>query len=1685
MHLTGLPGLRSSRYRDEDDDPEEQQRRRNTDLYWAEHDREREECGEERQQRTPEEQEEWELLEMMNGRSGERSAYPQPDLPDRFTYRLAEDVPGSTSKLLLRLPPDHNIRKSQHGNPNTGFNFGRAYVNQYDSVRYLAHDNSEELIATQRRVIDRRAPLSPGYITWRGDNTIELQYGRYRNGPILQQEIAVLYSLEQLRLKQGGQARAQATWMGWPSFYAQFGAPVHYRKTQPHRLPPLQWAKECTETMAGGAFAMRRHMFFPPDFIAQCLEHTAPLVCNAQEEKSPFRMRHLPPEQCAVIRQLQEQMRDLTPEAVGFVIDHTLTRTDLEQERIIDFLHSLPAFLRQGLRMASLTTLIRKVAAAGDLSAAVLYGIDLVQAIYGNGKLPWWFNEKAGLAEQTFDPAETNTPPEGTDAHTWELLTTAQEALGEINPQAITFLREHGAWISIEDIRKDFVIAFLRDLPCLSEQGVNPQRCTMVMDRYCNPERHQCTKELTQRIVDVDGLGLVDERELVEIQSRVEDWKAHALQHAISSLRGELREIRKMEYRARRAGFYNTYDYDEEREEDEFTRQEYVNHKHIPTTWPQEQEMGRALFRYRHGIAVEPNQEGCALSLAMARRAGPLYEYALETYKRAGYQLGAMEGIGQERAIDCTVRVTEWYGIGNPLRATNVLRHVLALIEQTTTKRRSAALEEFLIFLEKQKPVSPMMGILETTTPQTSFQKPCLTALADAFDQSKGRVTQEDDDPYGDRRHRVQERADPLHATPQEVVKLLTSIDRPLPERLRLPVHGKPGIASEHALSLRDYPPPSGPPPERSPSSLTDLQQFHAAFSRLGSYRGPLLAAIYARYCATRVEHPLQPPAWLIDVLDRLERQYPHQGEPVYDDEHTLRELETRFRDDIDETQVIPNGTGPRFSDREELRLAEEQPYRTLSRLLDLHGLDLLAEEDVKTILAWVFAPIHLEVTEAVQAKFQDDPRSDATRLPEVAERERQDQIAACQFEIDHLAMNEKALGYSPPNSYRLKRQNERRKEQLEADSAEARARFVEEVRQQFHQEVTEVLGQCQTSLQSYRLHELRRTLDRVATILQSGAQQHFATGDIAAIVRAGMNSDAKLTPNVISTLPWTEERVERQVESAKAQELTGKLAACVGPDDAHTIVDWCTDRHISTGDPILHESIAHLVAQIGQLLVRNWGEDEDEEEDRHRPKTVAPEVRTEVQKQMKVVSALLRQMAGLTDDGARQVVHHILAEEFQVNELAAIAADVQSFPTESFGISVKTAPTEMEAASLRSTEDSFRCYVFLLSTFLRRQMGRVALASHLSPTGMPFNGDGADKADTIDTSDLPIPSEHSLHALTLPVRRDLQQALRAGTLTRKEMRTLISDHIPPFAQSIRESRETVKGMSPIGGKAHTHSEMGAAQINVINAALGWNSTGFRLLHALKSANLPPVPTTEEFELRVWVLNAGRVLNQRHGVREQPELQVCCPGRLSLRNCGVLATSYLLAASRAIRYVPEDFQTTVGSGVENGAIISYDAQGARASLPFSWGTGRTDVLGVLEPADARIIQAVHTACMHAEHNGPFAEAGKEYIRRHEEILGDHSHLLDAPWTYNPYTGVYGAGNPQVAHTFLGHAELAVIPTQNLYFDAINQWARDPNSYTLFHAVRDNIDTFRLAVQSNQPVLNTREDWRNHAQALIL
>jgi|GEM_PF-6114903 len=1700
MHIRGLPELERRHYRDDDDhnDPDRRQERAESERYYEMEEHKYDEVKKDRPQPTHEEQLENWILEIKRGGHGERSAYPRPDLPDRFTYRLAKNVPGSRSKLLLRLPPDSNIRSSQHSSPGIGFNHERVFVNQHDSVRHICFEDPEELIATQTRLIGQRSPLSHGHTIWRGDHTVELRYGRHRNGPVLQQEIGILYSLEQLRLKRSDEARANATWMGWPSFYAQFGAPAHYKKVKPHRLSPLTWAKECTETMAGGSYAMDRHMFFPPDFIAQCLERVAPVACNAQEGNPRFRLEHVAPEQCTAIRRLQEEFRDLSPEAVGFVIDHALTPADLEREPIIAFLHSMPEFLRGGLRIESLTALIRRAAATGDRTAAVRYGIDMVQAIYGNGTMPWWFNEKTDLAEQTFDPAEVKTPPEGTDAHTWELLMAAQDALGEINQQTITFLRMFAQHITLEDVRQEYMANFLRNIPCLVERGVTPQRCAMVMSKYFDPRRYE---QLKEHGLDISQIGSIrgGHKSRQEHEESAEKYAANmiaeSLSIAIRILNGDQQEFKKSLRR------YLDNDYEDEPmfgddalpgERSMFSAKEYEENKHLPTTWPKEQEMERALTLRRHEMRIHPDAGGLELSLAIARRAGPLYEHALEAYKRRGHRLESMQSLGREHAINATVRITQSYGIGNALRAANVLNHVLALMEQTPAEGRVAALEKFLHLLEGQKPVSPLMGIFETTTPTTSYAKPSLTVLRQAFtppSKPKPKLLRSYDD--DDDRYHVQETPDPLHATPDQIRECLALIDRPQEERLRLPVNGKQGLLSDQRVTLRDYTPPAAMNRE-SPSSFADLQQFHAMFTRFGSYRGPLLQAICLQYCSQRLANPLHPPTWLVEALDRMERQYPHEGESMYRDEQALMELDNRYNVDTEDTP-LPNNAGPRYSDREPLHFSDEAPYRTLSRLLEAMGRGLLTEQDVRAILDWTFEDLHPEVTHAVQGRFHDDPRNDPGGIDALADEQLRLARGECQAELNHVEGFHN-MGFVLPQTLRTHSRWTRRKYQLE-DDEKGHDQIVRELQRAFQQEVSGVLQQCQRSLQGYRLQTLGRVLDRVEAVLRSDAQQHFSAADIATILRARPDTST-LTPGTTTALSLTQPRIEEPTERAFGHELGALLTTCSGPEQAAAIAERCRQFGERACDPALHQAIARQVAKIGDLLMRDWRDrDRDREDDDERSDadaehadderddepldlTVTPETRAAVQKETAVVSALLGQMAGFTKEEAEGVVGHILHHDYNVADLAAIVQDMRAFPANTFSVHIAENATPEVQASLQSAADSLRAFVFLTVALHREQVYQLTAAQHLA---LPMGGPATEAQP--DSTVLDLPASATLHALTLPIRSDLSQALRTGTLTRRQLRELVNDHKPRFVDGIRERRRSVYGFSNLGGKVHTHTPMGEARIELVNRAVNWQSTPFQLLHANKSNNIPASPTTEEFMLRTWVLHAAHILRRSGNIHDEPELQVCCPGRLPYRLCGVLATNYLLAASKATEYLPEDFQFS-DQKAHNGAIISYDAGGPRSTLPFSFGEGRTDVLGVLDPEDARIIQAVHTACMHAEIGGPFAQAGLEFIRRHEAILGDHVKLLDQPWTYNPFDGaVHGAANPHQRYTFAAHAELAVIPTQNLYFDAIDQMVANPAAETIFHAVRKNIENFILNAQGQQPILASRDEWLPHALAL--
>jgi len=257
----------------------------------------------------------------------------------------------------------------------------------------------------------------------------------------------------------------------------------------------------------------------------------------------------------------------------------------------------------------------------------------------------------------------------------------------------------------------------------------------------------------------------------------------------------------------------------------------------------------------------------------------------------------------------------------------------------------------------------------------------------------------------------------------------------------------------------------------------------------------------------------------------------------------------------------------------------------------------------------------------------------------------------------------------------------------------------------------------------------------------------------------------------------------------------------------------------------------------------------------------------------------------------------------------------------------------------------------------------------------------------------------------------------------------VLNDAAPAKAQVLKnDCRRVTHGLLSVGLKLHCLND-GASFAALVDGLGGSRSVletnSYKDSRASICLVLPPVGSARSAVLLLECIEAFTRVPIFGNAEIQ--VQVCSPGRLTLRHAAILAISFYLGSDRLRRYRLEELQTTFSCAASHPTgrrLVLYDADGdfdrdfewwgGLSGIPFQpqlpIANGRSDLLiGIASRLDIENVNLVATLLMHAEHDGHWGTLGQRFQQEVEALLDQHllSGLLDAPWVH--------AADPVVGH----------------------------------------------------------------------
>jgi hypothetical protein len=251
------------------------------------------------------------------------------------------------------------------------------------------------------------------------------------------------------------------------------------------------------------------------------------------------------------------------------------------------------------------------------------------------------------------------------------------------------------------------------------------------------------------------------------------------------------------------------------------------------------------------------------LQVKIAEKGGWAYEDTLKVLNSSGHTLLHFPGLSEEVSLDACVEITKGYGIGNPKRAINVINYVLETLSEAGLDKREKLLSLLLESIQRHKPVSPSISILEGE--DINFTKPGITAALMSFDIEK--VT------------KGKYRVDDLTFTAADVRGIAQHYDAPLQLRAMarlgisverteaVPLLTEYGREKRLKLTADDL----WKKPAEAPAPLTRWANFEKQLYSECRHSRDQVAKIYFGFCAPRMPDPLSPPNGFLAAIGKFD----------------------------------------------------------------------------------------------------------------------------------------------------------------------------------------------------------------------------------------------------------------------------------------------------------------------------------------------------------------------------------------------------------------------------------------------------------------------------------------------------------------------------------------------------------------------------------------------------------------------------------------------------------------------------------------------------------------------------------------------------------------------------------------------------------------------------------------------
>ncbi len=1023
-------------------------------------------------------------------------------------------------------------------------------------------------------------------------------------------------------------------------------------------------------------------------------------------------------------------------------------------------------------------------------------------------------------------------------------------------------------------------------------------------------------------------------------------------------------------------------------------------------------------IRYDYVFDFKNDEHGRGVMLKIASHAGFAFADTMNAFMRGGCTLSKLSPFTEDDAIEFTAFITARYGIRNISRFTRVFDHCMEVLSEVDESKRPERLAHLKEYLEETRPQSEMFCRLE---PRDSIiDKPGLNGFVLALEGQDSRTRD---------LHNLNVSNDRLRNIESQLALPLDVRARnfapPLQPALADQMRIKGLIAGSSPESRLALPAAEHAlSPNTTTSSVIGQFDFYKQLIEECGSLDAQVARMYFTFSALRMPDSWHPPKGFLRFLK------------IFDSIDTPG---WRFA-----YMEHPNDRDAVHAENARKELSKQM---LVSNMLDSWIMGLLTTEEIEKLFSWMTMPLSDERREKIAADMQ----AHFAEFP------------AVEMELDEDEIDEE---------FRDKRTPEQKKADREQHQKD---------------QIFMAIDQEQRKQNTYRMVALQETFVILSVINSMAIAGSFTKLELSSALKQALqpligntdgsaeNAGALIRSDLMTNLMRMSEHgavdadaLRSTVEHAKSpadalQVVQEFLEQTVMEAMKHSIED-CLPRALEevtsemkrlreSNDPNAASSLAAIVADVrGRLLA-----------DLQRIWSGAPFA-----------------MTGIVDR---------LMAEFKIPDYAELFGPIHRFNTETLPAHLPAQPKGAVFGDVTaSNQHSARLLHFVGLRLVQEQRNREDHG--------PF---ARLKAKYGNDSHVNVSSGASFvtDIVSSGFNREGQDDI--------DPYDVVSRQLPHFQERVDKWRLADMPLGPIGGRWHFDNPVSDRHLKLFTELLSLGQTPFRMIHSNTSLIIPGFNSRKEMKAFILMLALEGLIDP-----SKPELQVGISSRLNPALCAYFGSSAMLGTAECAPFKIDSFiaNSDINTWLTAARIVAYDAypesEGQRKNfeLPFMFRgapdgnrnvVGRTDILGrwhvncdlsdaepdIFTLDDIDITHLVGAALRHVQYGGPLQGAGREYMRRHADILQEYnlSDTLEAPWVFTREADATDKRHLQSPE----HFDRCVKPCMDAHFTHAPSFGSGKG---IVYDVRENIDTLRRQAQTVREAIKKDPAYESDVRALL-